>query len=72
MTNLVLLQPLFKKLLTSLLQHRTSQFERLELVEFALLKQDTEILQNWRQLARRRGGSLECLDRLNRMENAPR
>ena len=44
--ELVLLQPLLKQLLATLLQDRTRKLQRLELVKLALLEQDTEVLQD--------------------------
>ena len=46
MTNLVLLQPFLEQLLAALLKHGTGEFHTLELVKFALLQEDTEVLKN--------------------------
>lgn len=43
---LVLLQPLLQKLLPALLQDGAGELERLKVVEFTLLKQDTEVLED--------------------------
>lgn len=42
---LVLLQPLLQKLLAALLQDRPAQFQRLKLVELALVQKNTKVLQ---------------------------
>lgn len=43
---LVLLEPLLEKLLSPLSEDRTSEFERLVLVELSFLKQDAEVLED--------------------------
>ena len=49
---LVLLEPLFEELLATLLEHRAREFQTLQLVEFALLQKDAEVLKDGREASR--------------------
>jgi len=51
--HLVLFEPLFQELFPALLQDRARQLNRLEMIEFPLLQEDTEVLKNWRKASRR-------------------
>ena len=69
-TYLVLLQPLLKQLLAALLEDRTRKFNRLQPVELALLEENTEVLEDGRETARRSRRLLERLDDLRGAEDA--
>ena len=63
-TDLILLEPLFEQLFASLLEYGAAQLERLVLVELALVKEDAEVLEEWRCLPRLGWHLLEPLDSL--------
>ena len=69
-TYLVLLQPLLKQLLPSLLQDGARQFDGFEVVELPLLEQDAEVLQDRRQPSWRCRRCLEGLDDLRGTQDA--
>lgn len=54
LSYLVLLKPLFQELLPALLQDRTCELYGLKMIEFALLQEDAEVLEDGRETARRR------------------
>jgi hypothetical protein len=67
---LVLLQPFLQELLPTLLKDWARKFNRLEMIELPLLKEDTEVLQDGRQTTRRCWGCLERLDDLYGVQNS--
>ena len=67
---LVLLKPLLEQLLPALLENGPRELHGLEVVELALLKENTKVLQNGGKTTRGRGCCLEGLDDLSRPEDA--
>lgn len=66
----VLLEPFLEELFAALLEDGTGELERFVSVEFALLEEDAEVLENGGESAGLDGDLLELLDRLRRSENA--
>lgn len=62
MQYLVFLQPLLQKLLSALLEDRPAKLQGLELVELALVQQDTKVLQQGGGLAWLIRNALETTD----------
>ena len=69
-THLVLLQPLLEELLAALLEYGARELKGLVMVELALLKQHTEVLEDGRETARRSRRLLERLDDLSCTQDA--
>lgn len=67
--HLVFLQPFLQQLLPALLQNRSREFDRLEVVELSLLEQYTEILKYRRKATRGSRCLLECFDDLCRTQD---
>jgi hypothetical protein len=66
----VLGEPFLEQLLAALLQHGSTELERLVLVQLALVKQNAEVLQQRRRLTGLRGTLLELLNSLWSAQNA--
>mmetsp|Transcript_743 Transcript_743/g.1768 ORF Transcript_743/g.1768 Transcript_743/m.1768 type:complete len:258 (-) Transcript_743:1251-2024(-) len=60
----ILFEPLFDELPSLLLHHGADQLHRLESVQFAVLEQGREVVQDWGRLAWHGRHALELLDRL--------
>ncbi len=58
--DLALLEPLFEQVLSTLVEHGTSELERLELVERALFEENAKVLQDGRRVPGWLGTCLNC------------
>ena len=67
--QLVLFQPFFQKLFAALLKHWSTQFQRLEFVQLALVQENAKVLEQRRRLARLGRNLLEFADRLRSSQN---